>query len=197
MVVLMKMLTAVAVMKLRQCLQFLALLEERTELVLNYMWVLISVLVIIVNSNEVCLNDLQRSGQQEIEKSTARAVVDVLLSSHNLKSDLQEKFMECFLVKEKGGWIFVKEGALKYLCNLKEDDIILTFAQDSASEFIRPSNTSEVLCIDLENIEREGVPHGYVLVATFHFHPLTKNEEPSEADKQNSWERGVIGLVLS
>ena len=38
---------------------------------------------------------------------------------------------------------------------------------------------------------------GYVLVANFHTHPLYKNEEPSKADIENAYYRGMPGIVIS
>lgn len=38
---------------------------------------------------------------------------------------------------------------------------------------------------------------GYILVATFHTHPLYKNEEPSIADDENAYYRGMPGIVIS
>ena len=38
---------------------------------------------------------------------------------------------------------------------------------------------------------------GYVLAANFHTHPLYKNEEPSKADVENAYHRGIPGIVIS
>lgn len=37
----------------------------------------------------------------------------------------------------------------------------------------------------------------YVLVGNFHTHPLYTNEEPSTADIENAYYRGIPGIVIS
>ena len=92
------------------------------------------------------------------------------------------------LFQERGGYIFADPNNPR--------DLQVVLAPKSASGTFRSGDASNP-AIDLEGAARANANAGWVLVANFHTHPLSVNQEPSTADLRNALERNVPGIVIS
>ena len=91
-------------------------------------------------------------------------------------------------LQERGGWIFADPN--------DPNSLQVVLAPKSASRPFRPNDASNP-AIDLESATSANANAGWVLVANFHTHPLSTNQEPSAADLRNAIRRNVPGIVIS
>ncbi|KAJ8078102.1 hypothetical protein PM082_000308 [Marasmius tenuissimus] len=126
-----------------------------------------------------------------------------IASSTTAQAAFQEAWNDSFntrtTARETGGWIYADQN--------NPSRIYIRRAPDDRS---RPMNQlrpppNVAAGIDLWHPERapgRAPPAGFVLVATFHTHPMGESyggnaAVPSTADHQNAWQRGVPGLVIN